>query len=247
MFLGTRISCSGGTMSKLERGWEASVSRWVWRRHSRSARTRRRRHGTTGSRTARSPTTCRTRSRSQASRAARGAIKQVIAGKREGARTATASKVVKLGKTPRRAGRGGRGPVRRARAREDGQDLRRAGRVRRRARSRTIRTRTRTRTSRARRRSTGRCTTRSRRPTARKDNTTIWQADYSRDALPAAVLRHGRRRRVAQDVLRAPVLGPLQRRRPGHRLGQGPLQRGPLRPQRRLPVRGQRVREHAGT
>ena len=41
-------------------------------------------------------------------------------------------------------------------------------------------------------------------------------------ALPGPVLRHERRRRLAEDVLRAPVVGPLQRRRHGHRLGQGP-------------------------
>ena len=65
--------------------------------------------------------------------------------------------------------------------------------------------------------------------------------------LPAALLRRGQGRRVAEDVLREAVLGPLQRRRPGHRLGQGALQRGPLRPQQRLPVRRQRVLQHAGT
>ena len=41
-------------------------------------------------------------------------------------------------------------------------------------------------------------------------------------------------RRVPEDLLREAVLRPLQRRRRGHRLGEGPLQRGALRPQRRL-------------
>ena len=41
-----------------------------------------------------------------------------------------------------------------------------------------------------------------------------------------------------QAVLRAAVVGPLQRRRLGHRLGQGQVQRGPLRPQQRLPCAG---------
>ena len=37
--------------------------------------------------------------------------------------------------------------------------------------------------------------------------------------LPEPLLRHGQRRRVAQDLLREAVVGSLQRRRPGQRLG----------------------------
>ena len=50
-----------------------------------------------------------------------------------------------------------------------------------------------------------------------------------------AVLRRGRRV-VAEDLLREAVLGALHRRRRGHRLGEGEVQRGPLRPQQRLPL-----------
>ena len=46
--------------------------------------------------------------------------------------------------------------------------------------------------ARARRPSTARCTTRSPSRTARKDNSTVWQPDYNRAALPGPVLRHGR-------------------------------------------------------
>ena len=66
--------------------------------------------------------------------------------------------------------------------------------------TRATRTRTPTPRSRARPGSTGRCTTRSRSRTARRTTAPIWQADYSRVALPAALLRHGRGRRVAQDA-----------------------------------------------
>ena len=60
------------------------------------------------------------------------------------------------------------------------------------------------------------------------------------------VLRRGRRRRVVEDLLREAVLGALQRRRGGHRLGDGAVQRGPLRPLERLPVRRHRLRQHVG-
>ena len=145
----------------------------------------------------------------------------------------------------RAAGRAGRGPVRRARAREDGQDLRRAGRVRRRARTRATRTRTRPDHPGA---GDVQRAAAQQDPGARPHEGQLdgLAAGLRPRALPAAVLRHRRRRRVAQDVLRAPVVGPLQRRRPGHRLGQGPLQRGALRAQQRLPVREQRLREHVG-
>ena len=59
------------------------------------------------------------------------------------------------------------------------------------------------------------------------DNSTVWQPNYDRAALPGPVLRPGRRgrlrrrHRVGQAVLRAAVLRPLQRRRQRHRLGQG--------------------------
>ena len=65
-------------------------------------------------------------------------------------------------------------------------------------------------------------------------------------ALPETCTSAKARSRVAQDLLRDAVLGPLQRRRRGHRLGQGPVQRGPLRPVRRLPVRRQRLQQHLG-
>ena len=60
------------------------------------------------------------------------AIKQVIAGDAK-VRAARGQQGGQARQDARAAGRAGRGPVRRARAREDGQDLRRAGRVRRRA------------------------------------------------------------------------------------------------------------------
>ena len=93
----------------------------------------------------------------------------------------TGSKVVKLGKAAAEPGAAGRGPVRRARAREDGQDLRGAGRVRRRARTRTTRTRTPTRTPPARRRFNGPLHNKIPAPDRSKDNSTVWQPDYSRD------------------------------------------------------------------
>ena len=135
------------------------------------------------------------------------------------------------------------GPVRRARAREDRQDLRRARRVRRQAPPGVPGPG---------HRQEHRGPRDVQRTAAQQDpGAGPGQGQLDRLAgglrprpLRAAVLRRGRGRGVAQDVLRAPVLGPLQRRRPRHRLGEGPVQRGALRPQQRLPVRGQRLLEH---
>ena len=114
-----------------------------------------------------------------------------------------------------------RRPVRRARAREDRQDLRRARRVRRRAAPELP--------------GPGHQQEHPRpddveRAAAQQDpgaRPREGQLDrlaggLQPRALPAAVLRQGRGRRVAQDLLRAPVLRPLQRRRHRHRLGEGP-------------------------
>ena len=75
---------------------------------------------------------------------------------------------------------------------------------------------------RARRRSTARCTTRSPQPDRSGDNSTVWQPDYDQAHFQELYFGDGQGRRVAEDVLREAVLGPLQRRRPGLRLGQGP-------------------------
>ena len=140
-------------------------------------------------------------------------------------------------------GHGGRGgSVRRAPAREDGQDLRRARGVRQRAPSGLSRTRTRTRTRRARRRSNGPLHNAIPAPDRTKDNSTVWQPDYNRQHFQDLYFGTG------EDSLKSyyekQSSRALQRRRHGHRLGQGPLQRGPLRALERLPVRGQRLLEH---
>ena len=62
-------------------------------------------------------------------------------------------------------------------------------------------------------------------------------AELRQGALRGGLLRRRRARRLRQVLLRAAVVRPLQRRGPGHRLGEGPLQRGALRALRRLPVR----------
>ena len=147
----------------------------------------------------------------------------------------------------RRQGPAGRGPVRRARAREDGQDLRRPRRVRERAAPELPGSGHGSEHCRGRRAFDGPLHNQIPEPDRTKDNKTIWQANYNRGALPGAVLRDGRRRRLAQEVVRAPVVGPLQRRRHGHRLGEGPLQRGALRPQQRLPVRQLGLQQHAAS
>ena len=120
-----------------------------------------------------------------------------------------------------------------ARGRGHGPDLRRPRRVRQRAATPTSATpRLDTRRSRAptpptarnRSASTARCTTRSRRPTGAIDNSTLWQADYNRAHYDGHVLQPDAR------VLRAPVLGSLHLRRRRHRVGEGALQPGALRP-----------------
>ena len=120
--------------------------------------------------------------------------------------------------------------------RADRQDLRDPGRVRQRAAPELPGPGHRPGHRRARPRSTVRCTTRSPSPTGRWTTPPSGRPDYSAGLLPPALLRHQPGRRVAQAVLRGPVLGSLQRRRRGHRLGQGQVQRGPLRPHpKRLP------------
>ena len=94
-------------------------------------------------------------------------------------------------------------------------------------------------------------------PNRAVDNSTVWQAGLQPGPLPQALLRHQAGRRVAEAVLRGPVLGSVQRRRRGHRLGQGQVQRGPVRPvqrpdRRRRPgrrpggLRQQRLQQHLG-
>ena len=65
---------------------------------------------------------------------------------------------------------------------------------------------------------------------AADDNSTVWQADSSPAFFKKLYFGDGSRRRVAQDLLRASELGPLQRRGHGHQLGEGAVQRGALRP-----------------
>ena len=96
-------------------------------------RARRRRTAASGQPQAVGRRRCRTRPRRSGGSCARSRSRRCSAGEREGRSSAARSKVVKVGKTAPRTGARGRGPVRRARAREDGQDLRRAGRVRQRA------------------------------------------------------------------------------------------------------------------
>ena len=110
---------------------------------------------------------------------------------------------------PRRQGR----PVRRAEPREDRQDLRGPRRVRQRAAPELPGPGHRPDHARARPRSTGRCTTRSPSPDRTVDNSTVWQPDYNHAALPATCTSAPAARRVAEDLLREAVLGPLQRRR----------------------------------
>ena len=136
----------------------------------------------------------------------------------------------------RRPARPDQGPVRRAGPREDRQDLRRCSPSS--ATSGTRATRTRTpnpaipgpdhvRRPAAQRRSPS--------PTARWTTPPSGSRTTTRPHFQELYFGDGQGRRVAEEVLREAVLGPLQRRRRGHRLGQGHVQRGPLRPQQRLP------------
>ena len=75
-------------------------------------------------------------------------------------------------------------------------------------------------------------------PEARPDdNSTQWRKKYNKKYYKDLYFGEGDTRRLAQELLRAPVLRPLQRRGHGHRLHGRALQPGPLRPQQRLPVR----------
>ncbi len=107
------------------------------------------------------------------------AIKKVIAGKLK-VRQRGASEVAKVGRTPAIKGQRRRGPVRRARAREDGQDLRHARRVREPAAPAVPGPGHGPEHRRDPPCSTGRCTTRFPAPDRTKDNKTIWQTNYNR-------------------------------------------------------------------
>ena len=76
------------------------------------------------------------------------------------------------------------------------------------------------------------------------DNSTVWQPDYNRQHFQD--LYFGTASTSVKKYYEKQSSGPLQRRRRGHRLGQGPVQRGPLRPVQRLPVRRQRLQQHLG-
>ncbi len=136
-----------------------------------------------------------------------------------------------------------RGPVRRARPREDRPDLRRARRVRQRAAPGYPDQDTDAQPSPVPTTFEGPLHNEIPEPDRSVDNTTVWQAGLRPQPLPGPLLRRGRRRRRrrragdGQAVLRASVLGPLQHRRHRHRLGEGALQRGPLRPQQPRPHR----------
>ena len=107
------------------------------------------------------------------------ALRKVLAGDAKVEKRG-ASKVVKVGKTAAAGGRAGRGPVRRARAREDGQDLRRARRVRRTRAIRATRTRTRPRPIPGPTRFNGPLHNELPAPDRAVDNTTIWQPNYNK-------------------------------------------------------------------
>ena len=152
--------------------------------------------------------------RGEAARAARGRAPEGARGRREGRASAAPARSSRSRGAPRR-----RGPVRRARAREDRQDLRVLAEF------------GDTRHPSYPDRDTdpnipgpatfnGPLHNEIPAPDRSKDNSTVWQPDYGRAHYQDLYFGDGRR--VAQDVLRAPVVGPLQRRRPGHRLGQGP-------------------------
>ena len=148
-----------------------------------------------------------------------------IKAKRDAQKQAALQRVLE-GKKPFAKG-SGKGQEVPARARGHRPDLRRARRVRRRALPRPALLRHPERSTsptRSRSASTGRCTTRSPSRTGRVDNSTLWQADYDRGALRGHVLQPD------GGVLRAPVLRSLHGRRRRHRVGEGALQPGALRP-----------------
>ena len=80
-------------------------------------------------------------------------------------------------------------------------------------------------------------------PDRSKDNSTIWQADYSREHFQDLYFSEGPGRRLGREVLREAVLGSLLGPGLRHRLGEGQVQRGALRPLERLPVHRQRLQQ----
>ena len=124
-------------------------------------------------------------------------------------------------------GRQGRqGPVRRARVRGRGPDPHAARRVRHRRPDTTRHPGA----SSPRRRRRARCTTRSRSPIGRVDNTTIWTEDFSQAHYDNLLYNKAHDPSMANWYLEQSY-GPLQRRRLRQRLGPGAVQRGRLRQQ----------------
>ena len=101
-------------------------------------------------------------------------------------------------------------------------------------------------TPRARRRSTARCTTRSPSRTARWTTRTVWQPDYNQQHYQDLYFGTG----TGAESLKTYY----EKQSSGRYTVDGevtdwvkvPLQRGPLRPQQRLPVRQQRLHQHLG-
>ena len=77
------------------------------------------------------------------------------------------------------------------------------------------------------------CTTRSRRPTARRTTRRSGSRTTTRSTTATCTSATGRD--SLKSYYETPVLRPLQRRRHGHRLGEGPVQRGALRPRDGFP------------
>ena len=74
-------------------------------------------------------------------------------------------------------------------------------------------------------------------PDRAKDNSTVWKADYNRDHFQNTYFGAGKNAESLKTYYEKQSSGRFSVSGDGDRLGQGALQRGPLRPFRRLPVR----------
>ena len=221
---------------RLEPGWEAWRLQQGWRRRSRSARGRRRqteRRSARGGRRAAEP------GRGEAPRAARGRDPEGDRGRRQGA------------PSRRQQGRQGRarerrGPVRRARAREDGQDLRRSSPSSATTRHPSYPDRDTNPNIPGPATFNGPLHNAIPAPDRSKDNSTVWQPNYDRAHYQDVYFGEG-------DGVES-LKTYYERQSSGRYSVEGQvtdwvkvqLQRGALRPQRRLPVREQRLQQHVG-